>query len=256
MTGNTERFSDRVDDYLKYRPGYPQALIDTLVSQTQLNRQSQIADIGAGTGILTKLLLEKGLQVNAIEPNDAMRQAADHQLIGYSGYTSFAAPAERTGLADASVDLITAAQSFHWFCNPQTRAEFQRIARPDAHLALIWNQRKRSSPIQQPYDDLLTQYGTDYTRVNHMNLTDGDLSHFFADGQMQKLHFTYRQYFDLDGLIGRVRSASYCPPQGTAAYHALTEALTELFKTHQVDGQLTFDYDTYLYLGKIHPQST
>ncbi|MEI8593104.1 class I SAM-dependent methyltransferase [Photobacterium sp. Hal280] len=252
MTRNTERFSDRVDDYLKYRPGYPQALIETLVSQTHLNRQSQIADIGAGTGILTKLLLDKGYQVSAIEPNDAMRIAADQQLAEYAGYASFATPAEHTGLADASVDLITAAQSFHWFCNAKTRTEFQRIARPDAHLALIWNQRKLSTPIQQHYDDLLTQYGTDYTRVNHMNLTDGDLRHFFADGQMQKLAFEYRQYFDLDGFIGRVRSASYCPPQDSDTYHALTDALTTLFHTHQVDGQLTFDYDTYLYLGKIH----
>ncbi|WP_120512230.1 class I SAM-dependent methyltransferase [Photobacterium salinisoli] len=252
MTGNTERFSDRVDDYLKYRPGYPQALIETLVSQTHLGSQSQVADIGAGTGILTKLLLEQGLQVSAIEPNDAMRQAADHQLADYSGYTSFAAPAERTGLADASVDLITAAQSFHWFCNAQTRTEFQRIAKPGAHLALIWNQRKLSTPIQQQYDELLTRYGTDYTSINHMNLTDGDLRHFFADGQMQTLTFAYRQYFDLDGFIGRVRSASYCPPQDSTAFHALTDALTALFNAHQIGGQIMFDYDTNLYLGNIH----
>ncbi|KDM91139.1 hypothetical protein EA58_13395 [Photobacterium galatheae] len=252
MKQATERFSDRVEDYRKYRPGYPQEMIKALLSATDVHPQSVITDIGAGTGILTRLLLEKGLQVCAVEPNDAMRQAADQSLAGMPGYTSRKAPAEQTGLPDHTVDLITAAQSFHWFCNEVTRTEFQRIAKPNAYLALIWNKRRFSSPLQRDYDAILRQLSPDYAYVNHMNLKDEDIRRFFAAGDMEQHVFENSQCMDLDALIGRVRSVSYCPQEGSANYTRLILVLTELHRTYQINGKITFEYDTNLYLGRIH----
>ncbi|WP_330961128.1 class I SAM-dependent methyltransferase [Photobacterium sp. 53610] len=254
MTQPTERFSDRADDYQKYRPGYPQEMITALLTITGVEQRSTVTDIGAGTGILTRLLLDRGLQVCAVEPNDAMRQAADELLSGEPGYTSLKAPAEQISLPDHSVDLITAAQSFHWFCNEETRLEFQRIAKPNAYLALIWNRRRLTSPLQQEYDAMLRQFSPDYARVNHMSLSDNGISQFFAAGEMKRLSFDNSQSMDLEALIGRVRSVSYCPQEGSAHYTQLIRSLTQLHQTYQVNGRIAFEYDTQLYLGHIHSQ--
>ncbi len=244
-----ERFSNRVDDYQRYRPGYPAALIDHLLEHTGLAAGARIADIGAGTGILTGLLLDAGLAVTAVEPNANMRAAAESLYAANPAFTSSGGGAEDTGLDDASVDLVTAAQAFHWFANRAAVAEFARILRPGGRMALIWNRRQVEEPVQREYDALLRQYAPEYARVNHMNIEDAGLEPFFAEGSLSIARFDNIQQLDFDSLIGRLRSASYCPAETSRQYTGLRDALAELFARYALDGSLQFTYQTRLYLG-------
>ncbi len=251
MSDSTQRFSDRVEAYLKYRPGYPAALVATLLEKTGLDASARVADVGSGTGIFTRLLLERNCQVFAIEPNANMRHAAEVLLSDYPQFTSIDTPAESTGLADNSIDLVTAAQAFHWFNNEATRTEFERILKPGGKLALIWNKRKVSQPFQQTYDAILREYAPEYIKVNHMNLNEDDIADFFALGCMEELHFDNSQQLDFSGVIGRLKSSSYCPAENSAQYIPLVTELVALFDQYAVNGMIDFEYDTQLYLGSI-----
>jgi SAM-dependent methyltransferase len=251
MTDSTQRFSDRVEAYVKFRPGYPSALVQTLLHKTIPGTKAVVADIGSGTGIFTQLLLDQALRVFGIEPNANMREAAETLFADYPHFTSVGAPAERTGLADNSIDLITAAQAFHWFNNAATKAEFRRILKPEGQLALIWNKRQISQPFQQAYDAVLKAYVPEYGVVNHMNLSEADIAEFFADGNMELLHFDNSQQLTFPGLLGRLRSSSYCPAENSPQYPSLVTELVALFERFSVDDMIDFQYDTQLYLGPV-----
>ena len=248
MTDFTQRFSDRVDAYVKFRPGYPVQLVQTLLQKTS---PGTVADIGSGTGIFTRLLLDHELKVFAIEPNASMRHAAEVLFSGYAHFTSVDAPAEHTGLADNTVDLITAAQAFHWFNNAATKAEFRRILKADGKLALIWNKRKVSQPFQHAYDAVLKAYVPEYGEVNHMNLSEADIAEFFENGNMEVLHFDNSQQLTFSGLLGRLKSSSYCPAETSPQYPSLVAELATLFEQFAVNDMIDFQYDTQLYLGPI-----
>ncbi len=250
VDNSRERFSSRVDDYRRFRPSYPPALIAYLLDRTGLAAGARVADIGAGTGIFTGLLLEAGLSVTAVEPNANMLAAAKSLYSANPGFHSSGGGAEDTGLASASVDLVTAAQAFHWFANRAAVTEFDRILRPGGHLALVWNRRQVEEPLQRDYDALLRRYAPDYGRVNHMNIEDAGLEPFFAAGTMSIERFDNVQQLDFDGLIGRLRSASYCPPESSAQYAELCDTLAELFERYAVEDRLQFTYQTRLYLGQ------
>lgn len=247
MTDARRRFSERVENYIRFRPGYPSALVSAL----PLGDDSVVADIGSGTGIFTQLLLQRELRVFGVEPNTNMRLAAEEFLADYKHFVSIDGDAENTGLADASVDLITAAQAFHWFNNEQSSKEFARVLKPSGNLALIWNKRRLQQPFQHAYDALLRETAPEYGKVNHMNLGDADIAGFFAPGRMEVLQFDNYQRLDFEGLIGRLKSSSYCPEESTPAYDLLTRKLRNLFDEHAVEGLLTFEYDTQLYQGPV-----
>ena len=251
MTDSTQRFSDRVEAYIKFRPGYPVDLVQPLLQKTRSGTGVVVADVGSGTGIFTRLLLDRELKVFAVEPNASMRHAAEEIFFGHPHFTSLDAPAERTGLADNSIDLITAAQAFHWFNNAATKAEFRRILKPDGKLALIWNKRKVSQPFQQAYDAMLKTYAPEYGVVNHMNLSEADIAEFFDAGQMEVLRFDNCQQLTFPGLLGRLKSSSYCPVEGSPQYPSLVAELTGLFEQFAVNDMIDFQYDTQLYLGPI-----
>ena len=251
MTDSTQRFSNRVEAYVKFRPGYPDALTQTLLQKTRLEAGAVVADIGSGTGIFTQLLLDQGLKVFAVEPNDNMRNAAEAILADYPNFTSVDAPAEATGLGDKSVDLITAAQAFHWFNNAPTKTEFRRTLKPDGRLALIWNKRKISHAFQQAYDAVLRTYVPEYGVVNHMNLSEADIAEFFVDGQMEVLHFDNSQQLSFSALLGRLKSSSYCPAEDSPQYPSLVAELAALFEQFAIDDVIDFQYDTELYLGPV-----
>ena len=251
MTDPRKRFSERVANYIRFRPGYPEALLPVLLPAAQSRDATSIADVGSGTGIFTRLLLQPGVTVYGVEPNANMRRAAEEYLADYENFVSVEGDAENTGLADASVDLVTAAQAFHWFNNDASRIEFNRILKPGGRLALIWNQRRLEQPFQQDYEALLRALAPEYGKVNHMNLDDDEIAQFYRPGQMQVFHFDNNQQFDFDGLTGRLKSSSYCPDENTPVYARLIDGLAGLFDTHAVSGRLTFEYDTRLYLGPI-----
>ena len=251
MPDATQRFTDRVDAYVRYRPGYPVNLVATLLEQTGLDDKAVVADIGSGTGIFTRLLVNAGLKVYAVEPNDEMREAAEALLFDESKFNSVGAAAEGTGLEDDSVDLITAAQAFHWFNNETTKQEFRRILKPGGSLALIWNRRNTIQPFQQAYDGILREFAPEYGAVNHMNLSHDDIAAFFAAGSMTLLNFEYCQHLDFPGLLGRLKSASYCPAEDSPQYIPLVTELLALFDQYAVNGVIDFEYDTQLYMGPV-----
>jgi len=246
---NTERFSDRVADYINFRPSYPPEIVDTLNTDCKLDNNSIIADIGSGTGKLTELLLKLQLTVHAVEPNTEMREAAVTLFGSNTHYKSVAGTAEATNLANRSVDLITVAQAFHWFNLDRTKKEFERILKPNGYIALIWNERNTNLPFQKEYDQMLTEYAPEYSKVNHRNITDKDISDFLQPRTVRSFSLPYKQKFDLAGLIGRMNSSSYTPKGGTPESLALNTAASQLFKKHEVDGKIEFSYQSRLYLA-------
>lgn len=245
----TERFSDRVRDYVLYRPRYPSTIVDVIAQATGLTSAWVVADIGSGTGLSAEPFLGNGNEVIGVEPNREMREAGDALLARWPRFRSIDGTAEATSLPDSSVDLVVAAQAFHWFDLDATRREFRRILRPGGQVALIWNNRRtHSSPFLREYEAVLLCHAIDYGSVRHDRIDDVALSAFF-DGPFSTTTLPYQQAFDLEGLIGRVFSSSYTPPEGNPGRHPMIEALRGLFERHQQDGRVVFEYDTDVYAG-------
>jgi SAM-dependent methyltransferase len=252
MLKSTERFTSRVENYVRYRPGYPPAVLDLLRAKCGLTPASVIADIGSGTGILTRMFVEHGNRVYGVEPNQAMREAGEHLLAGCPGFVSIAATAEETTLPDRSVDLITAGQAFHWFNLARTRPEFARILKPGGWLVLIWNARRASRPgFPAEYEQFLKTYGTDYGDVTRTNLNSDDFRAFYSPGHYRLTRFDNRQAFDFEGLKGRLLSASYAPEPDHPNYEPMLAELRRLFDAHQADGMVTIEYDTDVFTGQL-----
>lgn len=246
---STQRFADRVQNYIKYRPDYPPEVLTYLRKRTGLSPNDTVADIGAGTGIFTKHLLDLGCKVYAVEPNREMREAADALLKeSYSNYTSIDAPASDTTLKDHSIDLIVCAQAFHWFNTPEAKKEFQRVLKPAAQAALIWNNRQVATDgFAEEYDQLLREKTADYNEVNHQRLSPADFTAFFKEGKYEKVIFPSYQEFDEAGFLGRANSSSYVP----AGDEAFQQLLKDIFRRHQVNGRVKFHYDTEVYSGEV-----
>jgi len=252
MRDSTTRFSDRVENYVKYRPSYPVEVLDILKSGCDLDADTVIADMGSGTGILAKLFLENGNRVLAVEPNDDMREAARDFLGKYSGFTSISATAENSQLADNSVDLIVAGQAFHWFDVAKSKLEFLRILRPGGWGALIWNSRQiDSTPFLRGYESLLQEHATDYEVVDQKNVGEDTIASFFHPESFKLKPCHNNQLFDYEGLRGRCLSSSYSPNEGAPGYEALIAALRELYEKHQMDGIVSFEYETQVFYGQL-----
>jgi SAM-dependent methyltransferase len=251
MTSPLERFSSRVENYIKYRPGYPSEIVDLLSEECGLSPDSIIADIGSGTGKLAELFLQNGNQVFGIEPNDAMREAGEKQLEAYPRFISVAGSAEASTLPESSVDIITAGQAFHWFDVPKARTECLRILRPDGWAVLVWNDRKlESTPFLNDYEEMMLELGTDYQEVRHDRAVDA-IAEFFGPNQVSLSIFPNEQIFDLEGLKGRVFSSSYTPEPGHPSFALMVKRLEEIFARHQEHGTVTFEYDTKIYYGHL-----
>lgn len=249
---NGERFTNRVDSYVKYRPSYPQEAIDYLYDYIGLRPDSKIADIGSGTGSLSKLLLERGSEVIAVEPNQAMREAAEQRLYSNPNFQSKSGSAEATGLPERSVDFIVCAQAFHWFDQVAAQTEFRRILQPGGKVILIWNSRlTHGTSFREEYDQLLRTYGTDYEQVNHKNISPAMLVSFFKENTMHTSRFEMTQEFDFAGLRGRLLSSSYCPVPGHPNYKPMMTELQNIFERHNQDGMIPFEYETEIFWGEV-----
>ncbi len=247
----TSRFSDRVENYVRFRPGYPAEVLALLRAECGLEPNHIIADIASGTGAFTRLLLENGNSVFAVEPNPEMREMGLQQLESYDRFVSIAGTAEETTLRTASVDFVTAAQAAHWFDLPRARAEFARVLRPDGWCVLLWNERRTAStPFLRDYEQLLLDYGTDYKEVRHERTT-AVIHEFFAPQPYRERVFAMEQRFDYEGVAGRLLSSSYAPLDGHPSHAPMMRELRRIFDLHAVEGKAEFEYDTRVFWGRL-----
>ena len=253
----TQRFSDRVEYYVKSRPHYPQSLIDFCQSELGLRPQDKIADIGSGTGFLTELFLQNGNEVFGVEPNDPMRQAAERSLANFPKFHSIGAKAESTGLAPKSIDFLVAGQAFHWFDRPRAKTEFRRILRPTGWVVLVWNEREKDTPeniFPAEYDAVVREFQTDWNTVRHEKLTNENprqLAEFFAPNQMQTRAFDNPQTLDLDGVLARALSSSYLPLPGRPRSDEMLDRLRDIVQRTGKDGKVIQPYTTKLYYARL-----
>ena len=253
---STERFAQRVENYLRSRPGYPQAVYEHIRATCRLNSSARIVDVGSGTGLLSKLFLEKGHQVIGVEPNAEMREAGEQYLGRFERFTSLEGKAEALPLPDGSADLILAGQAFHWFDPLAFRAETLRVGKAGAWAALVWNSwEPELSPFLANYDQLLCSFGTDYREVSrqHRRVQEG-INLYFEPSSFSLSEFPTQQRFDFEGLQGRLLSSSYVPLENDFRHPAMLAELEALFAEHSVNGEVQFDYLTRVYLGQ--PQLT
>jgi SAM-dependent methyltransferase len=247
----TSRFSDRVENYVLYRPGYPLEALEALRTECGLAREHIVADIASGTGIWTRALLENSNAVFGVEPNAEMREAGERLLAAFPKFTSVAGTAESTTLADQSVDFVTAAQAAHWFDRERSRREFVRILKPGGWLVLLWNERLTdTTPFLHDYEQLLLTYGTDYNEVRHERTTDA-VNEFFDPAPYQERSFEMGQEFDYAGIEGRLLSSSYAPGPDHPQYSPMLRELHHVFDAHAISGRATFEYKTRLYFGRL-----
>lgn len=247
----TERFSNRVENYIKYRPGYPPEILEVFRKEMNLQPSSVIADIGAGTGISAKMFLENGNTVYGIEPNAAMREAAKDFLKGFEKFQAVDGTAENTKLENESVDFAVAAQAFHWFEGESTRHEFKRILRDQGFVALIWNRRQLdSTDFLREYENFLHRFATDYNEVRHEHTTPEVIRDFFQK-DFRKAEFENAQTFDYEGLRGRLLSSSYTPTENHPRFEAMIKELERLFTEHEENGKITIFYDTIIYYEQL-----
>jgi SAM-dependent methyltransferase len=241
----TTRFSDRAADYVRYRPSYPAAAFDRILEGLGDPTRLAVADVGAGTGISSRLLAERGARVIAVEPNPSMREAAspDSRIEWRDG------TGEATGLDSGAVDLVVAAQAFHWFRQEEALAEFHRILRPNGRLALIWNSRDSSDALTRGYIDAIHEVNGE-DPIERRGGFDGSViprGGFFTEPRL--VTFANQQPLDRPGLIGRAASASYVPKEGDR-FATLSRRLGEMFERHRdADGFVRLRYVTKLYLS-------
>jgi len=245
----TARFSGRVADYVRARPGYPPELAVRLATACGWHDAVTIADVGSGTGLLAKVFLDAGHRVIGVEPNGEMRAAGDTLLGTHGRFSSVGGRAEATGLAAASVDLVSAGQAFHWFDRQLARAEFIRILRPGGHVALVWNDRRLdATPLLQGYEALLVAHCPEYLRLVHRNVDEAVLAEFFAPAVPVSFVFDNRQEFDWEGLVARHLSSSFVPREDRTGHMS---ALRALWDQHQRHGRVAFEYDVRVTVGRL-----
>lgn len=245
------RFTNRVVDYARFRPGYPQALLGWVQQALELQPPAVVADLGSGTGCLSDLFLRAGFEVLGVEPNAAMREAGARALSHQPRFCSLAGRAEATGLAPGSVDLVAAGQAFHWFEPVATAAECRRILRPGGSALLVWNERRRDAPaLMREYQGLLCSHAREPDLVREPHDSRASISGFFGAHRWRQARFEHRQRLDYAGLCGRAFSSSYAPAADDPQAEHLRIALAALFRRHQDSGYVELVYETRAYLGR------
>lgn len=250
---NEQIFTGVGEIYAKYRPTYPTSFIQYLSTDIGLNSNSVVADIGSGTGILTKLLLNTGAKVYAVEPNDDMRKIAEINNQNSANFISVNASAENITLTEHTIDYITVAQSFHWFNRACFKKECQRILKPNGKVILIWNRRDETSELVQEIDSISQKYCPNFSGslcgMRGAN-TENEYQDFFV-GKYDTQIFPNDILFDKERFIGLHQSASYRLDENDKNYHNYIHALSDFFDLHSTNGKLILQNNTYCYVGLV-----
>ncbi|ETI66638.1 class I SAM-dependent methyltransferase [Neobacillus vireti] len=249
---STEKFTDKAEVYAKHRPGYTHEYIEYLLTATSLNAGNVVADIGSGTGILSRQLLESGLTVIGVEPNGDMRTIAEKALKRNSRFISVNAAAEHTTLDDNSVDLVTAAQAFHWFDKEKFKQECQRILKPNAKVALVWNSRDGSSALNMESAEICQRYCPNFKGFSGgIGESEDVFKQFYKKGNYDFRRFHNELEFDFAGFLGRYLSASYAPKKTEKEYEPFISAFTVLFEKYSHNGKIIIPNVIRSYLGEV-----
>ena len=248
--GVPSAFSARVSDYAAHRPGYPHALFDYLASRHPPNGEVTVVDVGAGTGLLTRGLLRRGYRTFAIEPSPEMREVAERDLESNHRFRSFAGTAESIPLDSQSVDVVTAAQAFHWFCLERARAEFLRVLKPIGEVAIIWNDGVRGDPVRAAVDQLLNRYDGTKRAVLQAREDRSSVYRLFRTIRPRVRTFPNEQWLDEDGFTGLVFSGSFVPLRTTQEGRQLLIELRSLFKRFERNGMIMVRYRTVVFTGR------
>ena len=252
FTDGKQRFSNRVADYVRYRPGYPSAVRDLLRAECGLRSGHVIADIGSGTGFLSEIFLKNGNRVFGVEPNQEMRKAGEEYLAEYDNFTSINGSAEATTLENACVDFVVCGQAFHWFDPVATRREFFRILKLDGWVVVVWNERLTdTTPFLRDYEALIQKFNTDYAKVNENYPREEQMKNFFGANEYRAYEVPNFQEFDFDGVAGRLRSSSYMPAPGHANFEPMMAELRKMFEAHNEAGRVRLEYRTRIYFGHL-----
>jgi SAM-dependent methyltransferase len=246
-----ERFSARVEDYFKFRPGYAQSIVAELRDECGLAIESVVADIGSGTGLLTRLFLENGNRVLGVEPNAEMRRAGERALLTYAAFQSVVGRAEDTTLPPESVDFIVVGQAFHWFDPVDARAEFGRILKPGGWVVLVWNQLDTTAPFLREYADLLSQYALGEPAIDHRERDSSAAARFFGKSSYKAKMFPQAEELDYESLQGRLLSLSFTPQVGHPSFDTMLAQLRTLYLTHANDGLVTYSRITTMFYGQL-----
>lgn len=252
MSDVTGRFTGRAAEYARHRPGYPPVVVEWMRDVCGMRAGCDVADIGCGTGILAEMLLGAGAQVVGVEPNADMRSACGERLGSRGGLRMVNGTAEATDLADASVDIVVAAQAMHWFDLPRAREEFRRVLRPGGWAVAVWNERRLSgTPFLDAYERLLHEHGTDYGKVASWNLTDERLRAFLGPQAFVVRRADNFQDLDEEGLVGRLLSSSYVPAPGHPKHDAMLAAARDVFARTSERGLVRLAYEVRWYAGRL-----
>jgi ubiquinone/menaquinone biosynthesis C-methylase UbiE len=248
----TTRFSNRVENYVCYRPDYPLEVIDLMRDEMNLRENSIVADIGSGTGIFARMLLERNCIVWGVEPNIAMRAAGKKFLNKFDKFKSVDGTAENANLPDKSVNIITVAQAFHWFDIEPTKREFKRILQSDGYVALIWNNpRLDADAFSINYKRLLNTYGDQYEIIRKSYGYKASIETFF-DNNFSEKSFPNSQTLDFKGLEGRTLSSSFMPTAQDKNFSVMIDGLRKLFEQHQRAGKVKIFYETKVFYGTFN----
>ncbi len=252
MMDSRKKFSGKAEVYQESRPRYPQALYQYFRKHFLMGEGAAVADIGSGTGILTKELLKMGCVVYGVEPNDDMRRTAEKQLASYDGYTSIAAAAEHTTLPDHSMDFVIAAQAFHWFNVAQFHKECYRILKPNAMVALVWNFRDETADIMLENKKICEKYCKDFHGFSggiHNRLEKVDC---FFDGDYQTICFQNPVYYTKEQFIKRNLSSSFSIGSGEDNFDDYCCELANLFDVFSQKETVCILYQTVCYFKAFH----
>jgi len=251
VADNYSRFSRVVQDYIRYRPRYPLALVDRLEAECGFSPTHIVADIGSGTGLLSEIFLKNGNQVIGVEPNPEMRAAAEVYLAQYPLFKSINATAEAIHLPDHSVHLITAGQAFHWFDHVPTRKEFTRILVPGGWVVLVWNLfTNPGTPFVDAFERFWQKYINPREHFNQRTRPE-DIDRFFGAEGPVEIGVANPQVCDFEMLKGRVLSSSMSPPADNPLFPVMLDELRAIFDQHQEAGTVTLEYDTRMVYGKL-----
>jgi ubiquinone/menaquinone biosynthesis C-methylase UbiE len=243
-------FDNKSRPYSIGRPMYPEAIIHK-IKDLGIGAQSSIADIGAGTGLLTKMLGQLECDIFAVEPNMEMLNECKNYCSSNPNIHYIHAPAEDTQLKDNSIDFITIAQAFHWFDKQLCKAEFQRILKADGYVLILWNEMLADSDLAKEYTSLLHKYKNYETAGISKDFDPDKEKRSFFGQEFEKVYYENRQTVTEKGFIGNALSLSYTPAESDNNYSVFLKELCSLFNKYEEDGKVTFEYETEACYAKL-----